>query len=1027
MTKRIIASVVLVSLVQPGLDAGDWPMYRSDATRSGYTPDPLPVNLSPRWTWTPRHAPAPAWPRDERMQFDRAFHVVIADGTVYFGSSADGRVHALDAVTGGPKWTFLTDAPIRFAPAVWRDRIFVASDDGYLYALSAIDGTLLQKWRGGPGDDKVLGNGRMVSRWPARGGPVVFDDAVYYAAGIWQSDGVFIDAIDAESGKILWTNDKSGGIYMRQPHGSAYARSGVSAQGYLLADRDSLFVPTGRAVPAAFTRSDGNLKYYHLKENTRGGVPTMTAGPFLYNGGYAFETETGNLRESAWAVDPVTRRQLEAGAIAAFPDGVIHANSTQLRALRWIEKQGTDRKGNPISWPDHEQLWSLDGVAGGTSLIVAGDTIVSTGGTTVNAVDFHEKKIVWSTEVDGTARGLAAADGRLYVSTERGTIHCFGQQPSSSPGVMPPETQESPYGENEIYAKAAEEIIEKSGITEGYCIDLGCGDGALAFELARRTGLHIYGIDPDPKNVAAARRKLDAAGLYGVRVTVHRGDPAQTSYPKYFANLAVSGRSVTAGADNVDATELFRLQRPYGGVACIGQPGRMKRSTRGAPAHAGSWTHQYSNPANTLCSADEVKGPLSVLWYRDIDLEVPQRHGRGPSPLFDNGRLFAEGLDGLIAVDAYNGHPLWRFELKHILQAYNADHIMGTTGTGSNYCLAENSVYIRHKDRCYRLDAATGRKLGEFHAPPREDGKPSRWGYIACEGGVLFGSVANEKHVVRHSFLRADEKMKYLLTESVSLFAMDAVTGELLWRYDAGESIRHNAIAIGDGRVFLIDRKLALDDLLSRAPARRGAKSEHPPEEHPPGELVVLDARTGECLWSSRDEIFGTMLAYSGEFDLLLMCYQSTWFKLPSELGGRMAVFRATDGSRVWDKKVNYQTRPLINDRTIVAYGGKPATWEHANVVAWDLLTGEHRWFDLQKSYGCGQLSGSKYLLLFRSATLGYFDLSREAGVENFGGIRPGCWINALAAGGLVLVPDASAGCQCSYQNRSWVALQGSE
>jgi hypothetical protein len=45
----------------------------------------------------------------------------------------------------------------------------------------------------------------------------------------------------------------------------------------------------------------------------------------------------------------------------------------------------------------------------------------------------------------------------------------------------------------------------------------------------------------------------------------------------------------------------------------------------------------------------------------------------------------------------------------------------------------------------------------------------------------------------------------------------------------------------------------------------------------------------------------------------------------------------------------------------------------------------------------------------------------------NFGGVRPGCWINSLPVGGLVLVPDASAGCQCSYQNRSWVALEGSE
>ena len=61
--------------------------------------------------------------------------------------------------------------------------------------------------------------------------------------------------------------------------------------------------------------------------------------------------------------------------------------------------------------------------------------------------------------------------------------------------------------------------------------------------------------------------------------------------------------------------------------------------------------------------------------------------------------------------------------------------------------------------------------------------------------------------------------------------------------------------------------------------------------------------------------------------------------------------------------------------------------------------------------------------MLFRSATLGYHDFTRNAGTENFGGIRPGCWINAFPAGGMVLVPEATAGCRCSYLNRAWIAL----
>ena len=55
------------------------------------------------------------------------------------------------------------------------------------------------------------------------------------------------------------------------------------------------------------------------------------------------------------------------------------------------------------------------------------------------------------------------------------------------------------------------------------------------------------------------------------------------------------------------------------------------------------------------------------------------------------------------------------------------------------------------------------------------------------------------------------------------LFAIDVDSGRQLWRYDAEKSIRNNAIAIGQGRVFLIDRALAEGDLLSNAAARRGS------------------------------------------------------------------------------------------------------------------------------------------------------------------------------------------------------------
>ena len=103
----------------------------------------------------------------------------------------------------------------------------------------------------------ALGNGRMISRWPARGGPVVFDDIVYFATGIWPSDGVSLYALDPDTGGTIWLNDTAGSIYMGQPHGGAYAKSGVASQGYLAANEKQVFMATGRGVPAVFDRATG--------------------------------------------------------------------------------------------------------------------------------------------------------------------------------------------------------------------------------------------------------------------------------------------------------------------------------------------------------------------------------------------------------------------------------------------------------------------------------------------------------------------------------------------------------------------------------------------------------------------------------------------------------------------------------------------------------------------------------------------------------------------------------------------------
>jgi hypothetical protein len=152
---------------------------------------------------------------------------------------------------------------------------------------------------------------------------------------------------------------------------------------------------------------------------------------------------------------------------------------------------------------------------------------------------------------------------------------------------------------------------------------------------------------------------LDNAGIYGKRVTIHGGDPRKTPYPRHFANLILSSRSLAGKHGDLNKAEIERLQRPYGGVVCLGTYGQLQIQRRGPLKGAGQWTHQNYDAANNLCSPDKiVRGPLEMGWYRDGVIEITDSHAQGPSPLFNRGHLVVEGVDGICAVDAYNGRTL---------------------------------------------------------------------------------------------------------------------------------------------------------------------------------------------------------------------------------------------------------------------------------------------------------------------------------------------------------------------------------
>ena len=132
------------------LATDDWPMWRSDASRSAASNNALPSEFELLWEkqLPPRRQ---AWDDPlnlDLMTYHRVFVPIVLDGRIFVGFNDQDKLLALDADTGRELWTFYTEAPVRLPPVGWQGRIYVTSDDGFLYCLSADDGQLRWKFSG---------------------------------------------------------------------------------------------------------------------------------------------------------------------------------------------------------------------------------------------------------------------------------------------------------------------------------------------------------------------------------------------------------------------------------------------------------------------------------------------------------------------------------------------------------------------------------------------------------------------------------------------------------------------------------------------------------------------------------------------------------------------------------------------------------------------------------------------------------------------------------------------------------------
>ncbi len=536
----------------------DWGMWRYDYGRTASTPEQLADQLYPQWQ-VKYSARIPVWddPLNQNlMQFDRLFEPIVADNKIFLGFNDQDKVIALDINSGMELWHFYSDGPVRMPLAAHKGKIYFTSDDGNCYCLDAEDGSLVWKISLAPAPNKLLGNKRLISMWPARGGIAIKDNIIYTAASIFPMMGTFIYAIDASTGDVIWKNEGTGSNYILQPHKSP-AFADVAPQGTFAISGELLLVAGGRSVPAAFDLKTGEEIYYQLAASGKtGGAFTCANEQVFFNHHrermtYMYDSKTGKTLEK------------EAGEYPALDVNRIYFSGENVAAYALDEENELDK------------IWKSD-IPANNDLIKAGNCLYAAnkaGITAIKIIDNEPSKL-WTLPTENPIERLVASHGKLIAVSGDGEITVFGDTPvpNFSPMVQS-------ISELRTSSFAAKRIIRKTGIRSGYGVVIGTEDINLLETLVSKTSLSLIAFESNPERILYLREYFDSRGVKTDRISFHNFKDAVKFLPKYFSSLTVVNDPAYLNENDGDILNaIFESTRPYDGKIWMKSRGRVKKS-----------------------------------------------------------------------------------------------------------------------------------------------------------------------------------------------------------------------------------------------------------------------------------------------------------------------------------------------------------------------------------------------------------------------------------------------------------------
>jgi outer membrane protein assembly factor BamB len=559
-----------------------------------------------------------------------------------------------------------------------------------------------------------------------------------------------------------------------------------------------------------------------------------------------------------------------------------------------------------------------------------------------------------------------------------------------------------------VTAGEAEAILDRSGISGGLIVHLGCGAGNLTADFRVSDAYFVHGLSTRPETVAAARAAIQDRGMYGP-VSVDSWDGVNLPYADRLVNLIVA-------QDRGQATqaELLRVLAPNG-VLMVRDGEQWTKSVKPWPDTMDQWTHYFHGPDGNPVSDDtQVAPPERLQWIGSPRWSRHHDHMASMTSLVSaGGRVFYILDEGprasiqlperwrLIARDAFNGVVLWKRDVTR----WNTRHYPLKSGPAHllrRLVAVDDRVYVTLDidGPTQVLDAATGETRATFAGSEftREIVLSDKVAFLVADTSPSpLPSWRRVSTYVWKNTRTANPEWGWQ-GNSRKILAYATDTGQPLWEVQA--PVAPCSLAVDAGHVVFHD----------------GSK------------LVCLDRENGRRRWES--EAAPTSIPVETNTGPRVAIYEDVVLLAAND--GKISGWSLQDGSKLWEQRQRPSGHLSLKDLMIVQgliWTGEIAGNQDSGIfTGYDPRTGEVKrefppdvqvhWFH-HRCYPAK--AAGKYLLTGRNGTE-FIDLDTEHWKPHHW-VRGGCIYGVMPCNGMTYASMDACGCQLEAKLSGFKAL----